>query len=46
EAERRTRLVSTVNRLRPKFLMVSGDMTHAPPGEEYYEPQVRHDMLR
>ncbi|CAN0034021.1 unnamed protein product, partial [Choristocarpus tenellus] len=41
EVERLTKLVSIVNRLRPRFLVVSGDMTHALPGEEFYEKQVR-----
>ncbi|CAM9323212.1 unnamed protein product, partial [Ectocarpus sp. 8 AP-2014] len=40
EAERLSRVVGIVNRLRPKFLLVTGDMTHAPPGNEYYEGQV------
>ncbi|CAM9521247.1 unnamed protein product, partial [Sphacelaria rigidula] len=40
ESERLSRMVAIVNRLRPKFLLVTGDMTHAPPGEEFYEPQV------
>lgn len=33
-------MVGIVNRLRPKFLLVTGDMTHAPPGDEFYEGQV------
>eukprot|EP00752_Nemacystus_decipiens_P011698 g10381.t1 len=40
ERERLSRLVGIVNRLRPKFLLVTGDMTHAPPGHEFYEGQV------
>lgn len=43
ERERLSRLVGIVNRLRPKFLLVTGDMTHAPPGHEFYEGQVRED---
>ncbi|CAM9352570.1 unnamed protein product [Pylaiella littoralis] len=40
ESERLARVVGIVNRLRPKFLLVTGDMTHAPPGHEFYEGQV------
>ncbi|CAN0152868.1 unnamed protein product, partial [Laminaria digitata] len=40
ECERLSRVVSIVNRLRPKFLLVTGDMTHASPGHEFYEGQV------
>ncbi|CAN0188187.1 unnamed protein product, partial [Hapterophycus canaliculatus] len=38
--ERLSRAVGIVNRLRPKFLLVAGDMTHATPGHEFYEGQV------
>lgn len=40
ENERLSRLVGVVNRLRPKFFLVSGDITHSSPGEESYESQV------
>lgn len=43
ESERLSRMVGIVNRLRPKFLLVTGDMTHAPPGHEFYEGQVKEE---
>lgn len=34
------RAVEHVNRLRPRFVIVCGDLTNATPGQKQYEPQV------
>ena len=40
ESERLSRLVGIVNRLRPKFLLVTGNITASSPGSAAYEDQA------
>src|SRR5690606_6640447 len=41
EKENLRRAVSAINKLRPKFVVVSGDLTHASPPKPYYDAQIR-----
>lgn len=49
EAENLKIAISAINRLRPRFVIVSGDLTHAAPGEPMYAAQaeaLRKSMAR
>ncbi|CAM9607344.1 unnamed protein product, partial [Heterosigma akashiwo] len=41
EAENMRKAVKLVNRLRPKYVVISGDMTNAYPGDTYHEAQLK-----
>lgn len=41
EKENLRKAVSAINKLRPRFVVVSGDLTHASPPKSYYAAQVR-----
>jgi 3',5'-cyclic AMP phosphodiesterase CpdA len=40
ETERFTRAVQHINRLKPRFVIVCGDLVNETPGGQYHEPQV------